>query len=130
MGYNMYLLKAKRQSVEEILDKYYKKCIDDLPFDAFEELENKSGSVLFESRLNVFTEIEDRLPYANEKYVYLTKENYKLMYAHCKEKISQYQSESDSKNEWEYGWYKKLFSWFQSFTPDWENDVIIYEHDC
>lgn len=36
MGYDMYLLKAKRKSVEEILDKYYEKCIDNLPFDAFE----------------------------------------------------------------------------------------------
>lgn len=118
MGYDMYLMKAKRRSVEEILNKYYSKCLDDLPYEALEELENKSGSILFESRLNVFAEIEDKLPYANEKYVYLTKENYELMYAHCKEKISKYQSDSTSEDDWDYGWYKKLLSWFQSFTPD------------
>lgn len=130
MGYDMYLLKAKRQSVEEILDKYYEKCIDNLQFDAFEELEKKSGSILFESRMNVFKDIEDKLPYAHEKYVYLTRENYELISSHCRDKIAQYQSENVSKDEWEYGWYENLLCWLQSFVPDWDNDVIIYEHDC
>lgn len=130
MGFDMTLMKTKKKLVEEILDKYYSKCLDDLPYEAFEELEKKSGSVLFESRLNVFAEIEDRLPYANEKYVYLTKENYELMYIHCKNKISQYQYDNVSEDDWDYGWYKKLLSWFQSFTPDWNSDVIIYEHNC
>lgn len=57
MGYDMTLLKARKQSVEEVLNKYYSKCLDDLPYDAFEELEKKSGSVLYESRLDVFAEI-------------------------------------------------------------------------
>ena len=130
MGYDMVLLRAKKRSVEEILNKYYSKCLDDLPYEAFEELEKKSGSVLFESRLNVFAEIEDRLPYVNEKYVYLTKENYELMYAHCKEKISKYQSDNTSEDDWDYDWYMKLFGWFQSFEPDWSEDVIIYEYNC
>ena len=72
MGFDMTLMRVKKQSVEEILSKYYSKCLDDLPYDAFEELEEKSGSILFESRLAVFAEIEDKLPYANEKYAYLT----------------------------------------------------------
>ena len=130
MGYDMVLLRAKKRSVEEILNKYYSKCLDDLPYEAFEELEKKAGSILFESRLNVFAEIEDELPYANEKYVYLTKENYELMLAHCKDKISQYQSNNVSEDDWDYGWYKKLLTWFESFVPDWNKDVIIYEHNC
>lgn len=130
MGYDMVLLRAKKRSVEEILNKYYSKCLDDLPYEAFEELEKKSGSILFESRLNVFAEIEDELPYANEKYTYLTKEHYELMLAHCKDKIYQYQSNNVSEDDWDYEWYKKLLTWFESFVPDWEEDVIIYEHNC
>lgn len=130
MGYDMYLLRVKKQSVEESLDKYYSKCLDDLPYEAFEELKNKSGSVLFESRLNVFAEIKNRLPYANETYAYLTKEDYGLMYAHCREKISKYQSDNVSEDDWDYDWYKKLLTWFESFVLNWDEDVIIYEYDC
>lgn len=130
MGYDMTLLRVRKQSVDEILNKYYSKCLDDLPYEAFEELEKKSGSVLYESRMNVFAEIEDNLPYANEKYTYLTKEHYELMLKHCKEKIAQYQSEGDNKNEWEYGWYENLLCWFEIFLVNWDKDVIIYTHNC
>lgn len=130
MGFDMTLMRAKKQSVEEILDKYYSKCLDDLPYEAFEELEKKSGSILYEARMNVFAEIEDKLPYANEKYAYLTKEHYELILKHCKEKIAQYQSEGDSKNEWEYGWYENLLRWFEIFIVDWDKDVVIYEYNC
>lgn len=126
----MILLKAKKQSLDEILDKYYSKCLDDLPYEAFEELEKKQGTVLYKSRLNMFAEIEDKLPYANEKYAYLTKEHYGLMYIHCKEKISQYQSNNVSEDDWDYEWYKKLIAWFESFVPDWNEDIIIYEYNC
>lgn len=130
MGFDMTLMRVKKQSVEEILDKYYSKCLDDLPYEAFEELEKKSGSILYEARMNVFVEIENKLPYANEKYACLTKEHYELILKHCKEKIAQYQSEGDSKNEWEYGWYENLLRWFEIFIADWNEDVIIYEHNC
>lgn len=130
MGFDMTLMRVKKQSVDEILNKYYSKCLDDLPYEAFEELEKKSGSVLYESRMNVFAEIENKLPYANEKYVYLTKENYDLMFTHCRDKLFKYQSDNTSEDDWDYDWYMKLFGWFQSFEPDWNEDVIIYEHNC
>lgn len=41
MGYDMTLLRVKKQSVEEILNKYYSNSLDDLPYDVFEELEKK-----------------------------------------------------------------------------------------
>lgn len=130
MGFDMTLMKVNKQSVDEILNKYYSKCLDDLPYEAFEELEKKSGSVSYEARMNLFAGIEDKLPYANEKYVYLTKENYELMLAHCQKKISKYQLDNTSEDDWGYDWYKKLLVWFQSFEPDWEEDLIIYEHNC
>ena len=130
MGFDMTLMKVNKQSVDEILNKYYQKCLDDLPYEAFEELGKKSGSVLYEARMNLFAGIEDKLPYANEKYVYLTKENYELMLTHCQEKISKYQLDNASEDDWDYDWYKKLLVWFQSFKPDWEEDLIIYEHNC
>lgn len=130
MGFDMTLMRVKKQSVDEILNKYYSKCLDDLPYEAFEELEKKSGSVLYESRMNVFAEIGNKLPYANEKYVYLTKENYDLMFTHCRDKLFKYQSDNTSEDDWDYDWYMKLFGWFQSFEPDWNEDVIIYEHNC
>lgn len=130
MGFDMTLMRVKKQSVDEILNKYYSKCLDDLPYEAFEELEKKSGSVLYESRMNVFAEIENKLPYANEKYVYLTKENYDLMFTHCRDKLFKYQPDNTSEDDWDYDWYMKLFGWFQSFEPDWNEDVIIYEHNC
>lgn len=130
MGYDMTLLRVKKKSVDEILNKYYSKYLYDLPYEAFKELEKMSGSVLYEARMNIFAEIEDNLPYANEKYAYLTKEHYELMYTHCKDKISQYQSNNITEDDWDYGWYKKLLTWFESFVPDWNEDVIIYEHNC
>lgn len=130
MGFDMTLMKVKKTSLDEILNKFYSKCLDDLSYEAFEELKNKSGSMLYEARMNVFAEIEDRLPYANEKYAYLTKEYYELMYTHCKDKIEQYQSNNTSQDDWNYDWYNKLLAWFESFVPNWDDDVIIYEHNC
>lgn len=126
----MYLIKAKKQSIEEILKKYYEKDLDDLPYEAFEELEKKQGSVLYEARMNVFAGIEGSLSYANEKYVYLTKEHYELISKHCKEQIARYQSEGNSKCEWEHNWHKNLLCWLQDASPNWEEDVVVYEHDC
>lgn len=130
MGFDMTIMKVRKQSVDEILQKYYSKCLDELPYEAFEELERKPGSVSFESRLNVFSEIEDSLPYANEKFVFLSKENYELMLIHCKEKISKFQSDNTPEDDWNYDWYKELLCWFQSFVPDWDHDAIIYEYNC
>lgn len=41
MGFDVTLMRANKQSVEEILDKYYSKCLDDLPYEAFGRDTNK-----------------------------------------------------------------------------------------
>ena len=52
------------------------------------------------------------------------------MYTYCKDKIYKYQLSNVSEDDWDYGWYKKLLTWFESFVPNWDEDVIIYEHNC
>lgn len=133
MGFDMYIIKAKKNVLEELLSKYFQKDLNDLPYEAFEELEKKSTSKLFTSRVNILRNIEEKLPYANDTYVYLTKENYELMLSHCGERLSylkQYAEDDFSSKELGFRECERLFYWLRGLNPNWNEDVIIYEHDC
>lgn len=125
--------KNKEKTVEKTLSKYFQKDLSDLPYDVFERMLNTYDTKHFISRVNILRDIEEKLPYANETYTYLTKEQYELMVKHCKEKqryLKQYQSVDFSGKKMEYGECERFYNWLQSLNIDWNNDVIIYEHDC
>lgn len=133
MGFDMCIIKIKKKTVEKTLSKYFQKDLSDLPYDVFEKMLNHYDTKHFISRVNILRDIEGKLPYANETYTYLTKEQYELMVEHCKERrryLEQYQSIDFSGKKMEYGECERLYNWLQSLNIDWDNDVIIYEHDC
>lgn len=133
MGFDMCIIKIKKKTVEKTLSKYFQKDLSDLPYDVFEKMFNHYDTKHFISRVNILRDIEEKLPYANETYTYLTKEQYELMVEHCKERLrylEQYQSVDFPGKKMEYGECERLYNWLQSLNIDWDNDVIIYEHDC
>ena len=133
MGFDMCIIKIKKKVVEDTMKKYYQKDLVDLSYDVFERMLNSSDTKHFTSRVNILRDIEEKLPYANETYAYLTKEQYELIVNHCEERrhyLSQYKSVDFSGKKLEYGECERLYSWLQSLNIDWDNDVVIYEHDC
>ena len=133
MGFDMDIIKVKKKALEDILQKYYQKDINDLPYEAFEELGKESGSKSFTSRVNILRNIENKLPYANCTYVYLNKEQYELMLLHCSERktyLMKYAEGNFSEKKLEYEECESLYCWLQELNPDWDNEVIIYEYDC
>lgn len=133
MGFDMDILKVKRIKLEDVLKKYYQEDINDLPYEAFEELERESESKLFTSRVDILRNIENKLPYANDTYAYLDKEQYELILTHCNERkayLKQYVGNDFSGKQLEYEECERLYYWLQGLNPDWDNELIIYEHDC
>ena len=133
MGFDMDIIKVKKKTLEDILQKYYQKDINDLPYEAFEELEKESSSKSFTSRVDILRNIENKLPYANCTYVYLDKEQYELILSHCSERkayLMQYAENDFYGKELEYRECERLYYWLQGLNPDWDNELIIYEHDC
>lgn len=150
MGFDMYIIKAKKTVLNDICEKYFQKDVNYLPCEAFEELENELHSKLFWSNVNILKKIEKQLPYANEKYVYLDKKHYDLMLSFCNarmEYLKRYIYErrkgvkygsitfyahicSGSGKRTEYMECERLFYWLQKLNPNWDEDVMLYEHDC
>lgn len=111
MGFDMDIVKVKRIKLEDVLKKYYQEDINDLPYEAFEELERESGSKLFTSRVDILRNIENKLPYANDTYAYLDKEQYELILTHCNERkayLKQYVGNDFSGKQLE-GEYYEMF---------------------
>ena len=105
MGYDMYITKAKKTVLDNICKKYFQKDINDLPYEAFEELEKESQSKLFTSCINILSGLEGKLPYSHETYVYLNKEHYDLILSHCcnrMEYLKQYIDNDFSGKRFEY----------------------------
>ena len=133
MGFDMYITKTRKAVLDDILKKYFQKDVNDLPYEAFEELEKDSYSKLFTSCINILSEIEEKLPYANDTYVFLNKEHYDLMLSHCcsrMEYLKQYIDDDFSGKRLEYMECERLFYWLQRLDPNWDQDIILYEHDC
>lgn len=133
MGFDMYIIKSKKRVLDDILKKYFQKDINDLPYEAFEELEKESYSKLFTSRVNILSGIEEKLPYANDTYVFLNKDHYDLMLSHCgkrMEYLKQYVDDDFSGKRFEYMECERLFYWLKKLEPNWNEDVVLYEHDC
>ena len=132
MGFDMEIIKVKKKTLEDILQKYYQKDINDLPYKAFEELGKDSSSKSFTSRVNILRNIENKLPYANCTYVYLNRKQYELILSHCNERkayLMQYAEDNFSEKKLEYEECENLYCLLQELNPDWDNEVIIYEHD-
>ena len=133
MGFDMYIIKTKKAVLDNICKKYFQTDVNELPYEAFEELEKESCSKLFTSRINILSGIEGKLPYANDTYVFLDKENYDLMLDHCGDRmeyLKQYIDDDFSGKRFEYMECERLFYWLQKLDPDWNEDSILYEHDC
>lgn len=133
MGFDMYIVKAKKEVINDIRKKYFQKDINDLPYEAFMEIEEESNSKQFTSRVNILSGIEEKLPYAHETYSYLDKENYDLMMSYCYDRLEylkQYIDDDFSSKRFEYMECERLFYWLQELNPNWDDDVILYEHDC
>lgn len=133
MGFDMYIIKAKKLVLNDICKKYFQKDINDLPYEAFTEIERESDSKLFTSRINILGGIEEKLPYAHETYVYLDEENYELITSYCWDRLQylrQYIDDDFSGKRFEYMECKRLFYWLQKLNPNWDKDVILFEHDC
>lgn len=133
MGFDMYITKTKKAVLDDILKKYFQKDVNDLPYEAFEELEKESCSKSFTSCVNILSGIEEKLPYANDTYVFLNKEHYDLMLSHCgnrMEYLKQYIDDDFSGKRFEYMECERLFYWLKKLVPNWDEDVVLYEHDC
>ena len=123
MGFDMQLTKAKKHVLEKLLNKYYQESLNDLPYEAMEELNHHPESSSFTSRVNLLDNLNG-LPYASETYAYLSKEDYERILSHCRKKIN------SSENTLERRECERLVSWMEALNPDWEKDEIIYEYDC
>lgn len=133
MRYDMYITKAKKTVIDNICKKYYQKDINDLPYEAFEELEKESHSKLFTSCINILSGLKEKLPYSHETYVFLNREHYELMLSHCKDRmeyLEQYIDDNFSGKRFEYMECKRLFYWLQELNPNWDEDALLYEDDC
>lgn len=129
----MCVIKTKKAVLDNICKKYFQNNINDLPYEAFLEIEKESDSKLFTSCVNILSGIEGKLPYAHETYVYLDEENYNLMMSHCSgrlEYLKQYIDEDFSGKRFEYMECERLFYWLQKLNLNWDEDLILYEHDC
>lgn len=129
----MYVVKAKKVIIDDICKKYFQKDINDLPYEAFTEIERESDNKLFTSRVNILSGIEEKLPYAHETYVYLDEDNYDLMMSYCRDRLQylkQYVDDDFSGKRFEYMECERLFYWLQKLSPNWVEDVILFEHDC
>lgn len=133
MGFDMYLVKSKKEVINAICKKYFQKDINDLPYEAFMEIEEESNSKQFTSRVNILSGIEEKLPYAHETYVYLDEENYELMMSYCWDRLQYLKQDIDddfSGKRFEYMECERLFYWLQKLNPNWDEEVILFEHDC
>lgn len=129
----MYVVKAKKVIIDDICKKYFQKDINDLPYEAFTEIERESDNKLFTSRVNILSGIEEKLPYTHETYVYLDEDNYDLMMSYCRDRLQylkQYVDDDFSGKRFEYMECERLFYWLQKLSPNWVEDVILFEHDC
>lgn len=124
----MRIIKVNKKVVSSILDKYYVKDINDLPYNGLEELESDTNTRIFESRLHLFSafEKEGYLPYANDTYAELKPQLVLALIKWTKEACnipwregSRYGAE-----------YKRLKEYFDNLNANSEEDIIFYEYDC
>lgn len=126
MGFDIYIVKASKEIINDICKKYFQKDINDLPYEALMEIEEESDSKLFTSCVNILSGIEGKLPYAHETYVCLNKENYDLMMSYCSDRLEylkQYIDGDFSSKRFEYMECERLFYWLQQLNPNWDDDV-------
>lgn len=130
MGFDMRILQCRKIDLERALNKYSKKNINDLPYEAIENLESAPQSRLFTSRVHVLAGIEEQLPYAHETYVFLEKKHFDLAISYCEQIKKSLYPILNNDNEWEYGECIKLLEFLKDLKQDWDVEDILYEHDC
>lgn len=128
MGFDMRIIKTNKKTLESILRKWYQKGINNLPYEALEELENNVSTKIFESRLNLFSDFEENgyLPYANDTYAQLSPQ---LVIALIKwiNEVCKTPWSDDNRYGTE---YKRLKKYFEDLNANSEEDIIFYKYDC
>lgn len=128
MGFDMRIIKTNKKTLESILRKWYQKGINNLPYEALEELENNVSTKIFESRLNLFSDFEENgyLPYANDTYAQLSPQLVTALIKWINEVCKTPWSDDNR-----YGTeYKRLKKYFEDLNANSEEDIIFYKYDC
>ncbi len=127
MGFDMRIIKVKRQVLNSICKKYYEDNINDLSYNGIMEIENVIGTKCFESRLHLLNSFEEEghIGYANDTYVEIDPQLFVPIIEYCESTIKGIGSDQRLHDE-----YKRLHSYMVSLEFNIEEDILLYEHDC
>lgn len=131
MGFDMKILQCRKFDLERALNKYCKVDINELPYEAIENLESEAHSRLFTSRIHILDSMEDKLPYAHDTYVFLSKNHYNSIISYCEQKKKVlYPEMLKNIKVREYGECVRMLEFLNDLKIDWNNEVLLYEYDC
>lgn len=127
MGFDMTIIKAKRESISSVCKKYYEDNINNLPYEGIAEIENESSTKCFESRLHLLNsfEFDGYIGYSHETYVEISPQLFIPIIKYCENIIKESGSNQRLHDE-----YNRLRNYMESLDFNIEEDVLLYEHNC
>lgn len=127
LGFDMTIIKVKREILKSICKKYYEDSINDLPYEGIVEMENEVTTKCFESRLHLLNPFESKghIGYASETYTEINPQLFIPIIKYCKSIIKGLHNNQRLCNE-----YKSLHNYMISLEFNIEEDIVLYKYDC